>query len=192
MLSFSKGHGRIFILSLGLDIKLVCMLFMEELATDGSNCLYPFDLLFRKSTTFIVAELNGMIGFLCKHKFTFYLTSLVYKKFIEIEKKRNLCSIAFVICGVDFTKGLSLVSDSNLRPLSQIIVTLFLSPWSKPLWTSQKVSVLALAEPLTPTLSFVNRGSNMAAIIHSPLQNLNWLKIRYKYIKQPPEVILGI
>ena len=31
----------------------------------------------------------------------------------------------------------------------------------------------------------------MAAIIHSPLQNLKWLKIRYKYIKQPPEVVFG-
>ena len=28
----------------------------------------------------------------------------------------------------------------------------------------------------------------MAAIIHSPLQNLKQLKIKYKYIKQPPEV----
>ena len=29
----------------------------------------------------------------------------------------------------------------------------------------------------------------MAAIIHSPLQNLKWLKIRYKYIRQPREVV---
>ena len=29
----------------------------------------------------------------------------------------------------------------------------------------------------------------MAAIIHSPLQNLKGLKIRYMYIKQPPEVV---
>ena len=31
----------------------------------------------------------------------------------------------------------------------------------------------------------------MAAIIHSPLQNLKWLKIRYKYKKQPLEVVFG-
>ena len=31
----------------------------------------------------------------------------------------------------------------------------------------------------------------MAAIIHSPLQNLKLLKIRYKYMKQPPEVVFG-
>ena len=31
----------------------------------------------------------------------------------------------------------------------------------------------------------------MAAIIHSPLQNFKRLKIRYKYIKQPPEVVFG-
>ena len=31
----------------------------------------------------------------------------------------------------------------------------------------------------------------MAAIILSSLQNLKWLKIWYKYIKQPPEVVFG-
>ena len=31
----------------------------------------------------------------------------------------------------------------------------------------------------------------MAAIILSSLQNLNWLKIGYKYTKQPPEVVFG-
>ena len=31
----------------------------------------------------------------------------------------------------------------------------------------------------------------MAAIIHSPLQNLKWLKIRYRNIKQVPEVVFG-
>ena len=31
----------------------------------------------------------------------------------------------------------------------------------------------------------------MAAIILSPLQNLKRLKIMYKYIKQPPEVVFG-
>ena len=30
----------------------------------------------------------------------------------------------------------------------------------------------------------------MDAIIHSPHQNLKWLKIMYKYIK-PPEVVFG-
>ena len=40
-------------------------------------------------------------------------------------------------------------------------------------------------------LSFVNRGSNIAqpAKINFLLQNLKWLKINYKYIKQPPEVV---
>ena len=36
-----------------------------------------------------------------------------------------------------------------------------------------------------------NNGSNMAAIILSPLQNLKWLIIRHKYIKQSPEVVFG-
>ena len=31
----------------------------------------------------------------------------------------------------------------------------------------------------------------MAAIIFSSLQNLKWLKIGYKYIKQTPEVVFG-
>ena len=31
----------------------------------------------------------------------------------------------------------------------------------------------------------------MAAIFLSSLQNLKWLKIGYKYIKQPPEVAFG-
>ena len=31
----------------------------------------------------------------------------------------------------------------------------------------------------------------MAAIILSSLQNLKWLNIGYKYIKQPPEVVFG-
>ena len=38
-------------------------------------------------------------------------------------------------------------------------------------------------------LSFVNKGSNMAAIILSSLQNLKWLKVGYKYIKQPLKLI---
>ena len=32
----------------------------------------------------------------------------------------------------------------------------------------------------------------MAAIILSSLQNLKLLKIGYKYIKQPPEVVFGV
>ena len=40
-------------------------------------------------------------------------------------------------------------------------------------------------------LSFVNRGSNMATIILSSLQNLEWLKIGYKYVKQAAEVVFG-
>ena len=31
----------------------------------------------------------------------------------------------------------------------------------------------------------------MAAIIHSSHQNLKWLKIRYSYMKQSPEVVFG-
>ena len=31
----------------------------------------------------------------------------------------------------------------------------------------------------------------MSATTHSPLQNFKWLKIRYKYIKQLPKVVLG-
>ena len=34
--------------------------------------------------------------------------------------------------GVDFMKGLSPVSGSNLRLLSQIIGTFYLSPWAQP------------------------------------------------------------
>ena len=34
--------------------------------------------------------------------------------------------------GADFTKGLSPVSDSNLRLLSQIIGIFYLSPWAQP------------------------------------------------------------
>ena len=101
--------------------------------------------------------------------------------------------------GADFMKGLSPVSGSNLRLLSQIIVIFFLSPKAQPLWISQKVSVSALAEPLAQMLRLVdsrlkfckNRGSNMAVIILFPLQNLKCLKIRYKCIKQPPEVVFG-
>ena len=81
-------------------------------------------------------------------------------------------------------KGLSPVSGSNLRLLSQIIGTFSLSPSAQSFWISQKVSVSALAEPLTQmlrlvgivSLTFVNKGSNTAAIILSPLQNLKWLK----------------
>ena len=69
--------------------------------------------------------------------------------------------------------GLSL-NGFHKRSQSQ----LWLSHWLK-CWDWLKVG-----------LSFVNRGSNMAAIILSSLQNLKWLKIGYKYIKQPPEVVL--
>ena len=34
--------------------------------------------------------------------------------------------------GADFTKGLSPVSDSNFRLLSQIIGIFYLSPWAQP------------------------------------------------------------
>ena len=55
-------------------------------------------------------------------------------------------------------KGLSPVSGSNLRLLSQIIGTFFLSPWAQPLWFSQKVSVSALAKPLPQMLRLVGSG----------------------------------
>ena len=70
--------------------------------------------------------------------------------------------------------GLSL-NGFHKRSQSQ----LWLSHWLK-CWDWLKVG-----------LSFVNKGSNMAAIILSSLQNLKWLKIGYKYIKQPPEVVFG-
>ena len=60
--------------------------------------------------------------------------------------------------GADFMKGLSPVSESNLRLLSQIIGTFYLSPWAQPLWISQKVSVSALAEPLAQLLRLVESG----------------------------------
>ena len=41
-------------------------------------------------------------------------------------------------------------------------------------------------------LKFSKEDLNMAAINFSPLQNLKWLKIRYKYIKQPPEVVFWV
>ena len=55
-------------------------------------------------------------------------------------------------------KGLNLVSGSSLRLLSQIIGTFFLSPWARPLWISQKISVSALAEPLAHMLRLVGSG----------------------------------
>ena len=60
--------------------------------------------------------------------------------------------------GADFTKGLSPVSASNLRLLSQNIGTFYLSPWAQPSWISQNVSVSALAEPLAQMLSLVESG----------------------------------
>ena len=67
-------------------------------------------------------------------------------------------SLLSVCPGVDFLKGLSPVSGSNMRLLSQIIETFFLSPWAQPLWISQRVSVSALAEPLTQMLRLVGSG----------------------------------
>ena len=60
------------------------------------------------------------------------------------------------------------------------------------------MAVSALAEPLAQMLSLLGSGFkfckqrlNMTAIVHSPLQNLKCLKIRYRCIKQPPEVVCG-
>ena len=50
------------------------------------------------------------------------------------------------------------MKGSNMRLLSQIIGTFFLSPWAQPLWISQKVSVSALAKPLAQMLRFVDSG----------------------------------
>ena len=58
----------------------------------------------------------------------------------------------------DFIKGLSPVSGSNLRFLSEIIEKFYSSPWAQPLWISQMVSVSALAEPLAQMLRLVGSG----------------------------------
>ena len=86
--------------------------------------------------------------------------------------------------GAGFTKGLSPVSDSHLRLMSQIIGTFFLCPWAEPLWISQ-VAVSALAEPLAQMLRLVGSGLKfrkqrlkLTIIILFPLQNLKCLKIR--------------
>ena len=55
-------------------------------------------------------------------------------------------------------KGLSLVTGSNLRLLSQTIGTFFLSLWAQFLSISQKVSVSALVEPLAQMLRLVGSG----------------------------------
>ena len=54
--------------------------------------------------------------------------------------------VASSLPGADFTKGLSTVSDSNLRLLSQIIGIFFLIPWAQPLWISQMAQMLRLVE----------------------------------------------
>ena len=74
---------------------------------------------------------------------------------------RRTCLSHDVRCyhpGADFTKGLSLVSGSNLRLLSQFIGVFYLSPWAQPYWISHKVSVSALAEPLAQMLRLVGSG----------------------------------
>ena len=71
---------------------------------------------------------------------------------------RKLRKLIYGSTGADFTKGLSPVSDSNLRLLSQIIGILYLSPWAQPKGISQKVSVSALAEPLAQMLRLVESG----------------------------------
>ena len=55
-------------------------------------------------------------------------------------------------------EGLSLVSGSNLRLLSQIIEKKILSPWAQPLLILQMVSVSALAESLAQILRLVGSG----------------------------------
>ena len=81
--------------------------------------------------------------FLC----LFICLSVCFSDWVHNNPKSNetdLCEIfTSVGCdqrktGADFMWGLSLVSGSNFRLLSQIIVTFFLSPWVQPLWISQK------------------------------------------------------
>ena len=59
---------------------------------------------------------------------------------------------------MDFTKGLSPVSGSNLRLMSRIIVLFYLSLWTQTSWISQMVSVSALAEPLAQIMRLVGSG----------------------------------
>ena len=73
---------------------------------------------------------------------------------LETERDTKLLWVALA----DFTQGLSPVSGSNLRLLSQIVAAFFLSPWAQPLWISQEVSVSVLAEPLAQMLRLVGSG----------------------------------
>ena len=86
---------------------------------------------------------------LSKHKIylNFMTKNSTFKIFI-LDLRQNLDLRPFMNLGpgTDFTKGFSPVSDSNLRLLSQIIGTFYLSPWAKSLRISQKVSVSALAD----------------------------------------------
>ena len=140
-----------------------------------------------------------LLIFSTSYKIIEVMESLIYYKFLSKFKASDI-ALSFLLkrllsanegvevqksmesSGADFTKGLSQVSGSNLRFLSQIIGTFFWSPWAWPLWISQKVSVSALVVPLAQMLrvigskdKFVDKGSNMAAIILSTFQNLKWL-----------------
>ena len=100
--------------------------------------------------------------------------------------------------GADFMKALSPVSGSNLRLLSQIIVTTFLSPWAQPLWNLQKVLVSALAEPLAQMLRLVGSGlkfcqQRLKYGCHNSFSTSKFEMAENKvqvYI-QPPEVVFG-
>ena len=59
-----------------------------------------------------------------------------------------------------------------------------------------KVSVSALAEPLAQMLRLVESGlkfyeQRLKYGCHNSFFTSKWLKIGYKYIKQPPEVVFG-
>ena len=96
-------------------------------------------------------------------------------------------------------KGLSPVSVSNLRLLSQIIGTFDLSTWAQPLWSSQKVSVSALAEPLAQMLRLVGSGlkfckQSLKYGYHSSFSTSKFQMATstwYKYIKKLPKVVFG-
>ena len=96
----------------------------------------------------------------------------------------------------DFTKGLSLVSGLNLRFLSQIIGTFFLSLLAQSLWISQKVSVSALAEPLAQMLRLLDSGLKFCKqrLKYGRHKSFSTSKFeisenKVKMYKTPPEVV---
>ena len=100
--------------------------------------------------------------------------------------------------GADFMKGLSPVSGSNLKLLSQILGTFFLSPWAQVLWISKMVSVSALAEPLAPMLTLVGSGLKFCKqrLKYGCYNSFSTSKFemsenKVQMYKQPHEVVFG-